>query len=513
MWFLSGIVMMYAGGMPRLAPQLRLERLPDLDLTRVRLTPQDAVDRAADGEGRAPRLQLLTVRDRPAYRVGAATVFADTGEVMDEASRAEARTIASRFMGLPEEAVRHDRTLTRIDQWTLGLSRSMPLEKFTIDDAEGTELYVRPATAEVVMHTTRRSRLLAWTGTIPHWLYVTALRENQPLWYRTVVWTSAAACLLAVMGLALAVIQFRRTRPLNLARAIPYSGWMRWHYVTGVVFGFFTLTFAFSGLLSMEPFAWTNATGLDVPREAFTGGPVDPATFGAVEPERWTAVLGGRAIKEIDLARIQDEHYYVVRLAPEDAEAVRRRERLHQPYYITGRVERDRVLVNARTFELRREAFDAGSLIARLQASLPDVPIVESEVLADYDSYYYSRGRQTPLPVLRVKFDDPAGTWVYIDPEMSQVLAAIHRLNRVERWLYNGLHSLDFAFWYNSRPAWDIGMLVLVLGGLTTTCLGLLTGLRRLRRRAVRVATAWPADPAPGAALAPPRAPSSANLS
>ena len=35
MWFLSGIVMIYAGGMPRLAPQLRLARLPHLDLSRV----------------------------------------------------------------------------------------------------------------------------------------------------------------------------------------------------------------------------------------------------------------------------------------------------------------------------------------------------------------------------------------------------------------------------------------------------------------------------------------------
>ena len=46
---------------------------------------------------------------------------------------------------------------------------------------------------------------------------------------------------------------------------------------------------------------------------------------------------------------------------------------------------------------------------------------------------------------------------------MSQVLAQIHRLNRVERWLYNGLHSLDFAFWYNS-PLWDIGMIALLPG-------------------------------------------------
>jgi hypothetical protein len=48
------------------------------------------------------------------------------------------------------------------------------------------------------------------------------------------------------------------------------------------------------------------------------------------------------------------------------------------------------------------------------------------------------------LPILRVKFTDPAGTWIYIDPEMSQVLASIHRLNRLERWLYNGLHGRVF---------------------------------------------------------------------
>jgi hypothetical protein len=262
---------------------------------------------------------------------------------------------------------------------------------------------------------------------------------------------------------------------------------MRWHYITGAVFGFFTLTWAFSGLLSMEPFAWTNATGLEVPRDTFTGGGIDPSRFGVV-----TAQFAGRAIKEVEFVRIQDEHYFVFRLAPENAEAAQRRERLHQPYYITGRVERDREMVNARTGELRSEPFAPESLLARLRTALPDVPILESELLTDYDSYYYSRGRQTPLPVFRVKFDDPARTWVYVDPEMSQVLATIHRLNRVERWFYNGLHSLDFAFWYNKRPLWDVGMIMLLLGGLTTTCLGLVMGLKRIGKRVARSSGGYP---------------------
>ena len=37
---------------------------------------------------------------------------------------------------------------------------------------------------------------------------------------------------------------------------------MRWHYITGVVFGVFTLTWVFSGMLSMEPFGWATNPGL-----------------------------------------------------------------------------------------------------------------------------------------------------------------------------------------------------------------------------------------------------------
>ena len=486
MWFASGIVMMYAGGMPRLTPQARLERLPELDLSRVRLQPADAAELAHSGAAAAPagtgRIKLLTVMDRPAYRVGSATVFADTGEILDGLSAAQARTIAAGFMDLPENQIHLVETLTSVDQWTLSHSRSLPLHRFRADDEDGTELYLQPASGEIVTLTTRRSRLLSWVGTIPHWLYFSALRQHQPLWYRIVVWTSAAACVLSLLGLVLGVTQFRKVRPFRLSSAIPYSGWMRWHYITGAVFGLFTLTWAFSGLLSMEPFEWTNARGVEVPADVFTGGTPDLARFPAVNATEWQRVLGGRGIKEVEFVRIQDEHYYVVRRTPHDSAAKRRAERLHQPYYVTGRAEQDRMLVNADSFEVRRQPFSAESLVLRLRAALPDVPIVAAELLTDYDSYYYSRGRQTPLPVLRVKFADPAETWVYVDPEMSQVLAQIPRLARVERWLYNGLHSLDFAFWYNKRPLWDIGMLALLLGGLTSSCVGLALGVKRLRR-------------------------------
>ena len=485
MWFATGITMMYVGGMPRLTPERRLASLPEIDLSQVKITAAEAAARAEYDP--PPSATLVNVMNRPAYRFGRpdpVTVFADTGELLAPIEAPAARRVAADFMRLPEDRVAFVETIVDTDQWTLGQAQP-PLHRFRVDDEEGTELYVAPGTADVVQLTTRRGRALAWVSTIPHWLYFSALRNNQPLWYRIVVWGSGLVCVAAVLGLALGVTQWRRRKPFDLSASIPYRGAMRWHYVTGVVFGVFTFTFAFSGLLSMEPFAWTSAPDLRIPREALTGGDLQLARFPAMQPEPWAALLGGRALKEVDFVRLQDEPYFVVR-STERAGAEVKRERLHQPYYITGRAERDRMVVAAGTLEPRQTPFTATSLETRVRAALPDVQVVETALLTEYDSYYYSRNGQAPLPVVRLKLDDPAETWVYIDPEMSQILSQVHRLSRVERWLYNGLHSLDFAFWYNRRPLWDIGMIVLLLGGLMTSGIGLVLGVRRIRRGAAR---------------------------
>src|SRR5438093_7638704 len=105
MWFVSGIAMIFARGMPSLTPDLRLERLPALDFAAVKLTPAEAVEKAQLDRPPA-RAALLMVMDRPAYRFsgrGAVTVFADTGEVLEEVGRPEAMKIAGRFMNVPEE--------------------------------------------------------------------------------------------------------------------------------------------------------------------------------------------------------------------------------------------------------------------------------------------------------------------------------------------------------------------------------------------------------------------------
>jgi uncharacterized iron-regulated membrane protein len=482
MWFATGITMMYVGGMPRLTPELRLERMTPVNLADVRLTPAAAAQRAEFGQPPA-RATLLSILGRPAYRFGGGgttIVYADNGEIADEFTRAQTREIAARFMRVPVEQVDFRGTIEESDQWTLGMSRALPLHKFAIADAAGSELYVSPISGDAAMLTTTRTRAYAWVSTIPHFLYFTSLRNNQPLWYRIVVWTSGIAAALAVVGLVLGVMLWRRGYG-TLSAAIPYSGWMRWHYVTGLVFGVFSVTWAFSGLVSMEPWAWTNQRGVELRPNALSGGQVELAAFRPMDAAVWAGLLEGAALKEVDFVRMQGEHFYIARRTFDEGRDLGKRERIHQPYQVGGRTDPERLIVSAATLTPRAEPFTPEQVVGRVKTAVPEAPVARYDLLTEYDSYYYSRRAQTPLPVVRIQFADPAQTWLYIDPALNQQLASIPKYARLERWLYNGLHSLDFGYLYQ-RPLWDIVMLVLLVGGLISSTIGLCLGFKRVVR-------------------------------
>src|SRR5262249_33266509 len=160
-----------------------------------------------------------------------------------------------------------------------------------------------------------------------------------------------------------------------------------WHYILGAIFGIFALTWVFSGLLSMEPFDWTNAEGLRVPPTALSGGPLEVSRFGPFDASAWAALRSGRALKEIELKRIQDRPYYVARYAEAPVPDAKR-ERLHQPYYVAGRARPESELVDATTLEPRRDPFSVESLLERLRTAVPGTAIAAQDLLGDYDSYY-----------------------------------------------------------------------------------------------------------------------------
>jgi hypothetical protein len=445
MWFGSGIAMIFARGMPSLTPELRLQRLPALDLGAVRLSPAAALEKA-QFDGVPSRATLLTIMGRPAYRFssrGSVTLFADTGDLLDQVGEREAMKIASAFTALPETRLHYVGEFNEPDQWTFEEARALPMHKIIADDEARTHLYVSEESAEVEVLTTRGSRALAWFAAIPHWMYFAPLRSHGEVWRQVVLWTSGIGAILALLGLLLAFTQY----------ATRYVGLMWWHYVTGVAFGVFTLTWVFSGLLSMEPFFWASGggTGNRIP-QALRGGPLNLDAFGQLP-------AAGADLKEIDFLRIQDE-----------------------PYFATHRTDSAPQLVSARSLEVRNELFSTDSLLARVRTGNEKVPVAESALLSDYDSYYHATGRHPPLPVLRVKFGDPDATWFYIDPRMSQVVGRFTRRERLQRWIYHGLHSLDFNFWYYQGWVWTSVMVILNLGGLVLSTIGVVIGIKRLLR-------------------------------
>src|SRR5262249_22538093 len=150
--FVSGIAMIFARGMPRLTPDVRLQRLPFLDLSAVKLPPGEALEKALL-ERPPNRVTLLTVMDRPAYRftVGRDTVtlFGDNGDILENVGPAEAMKIASRFMNLPESQLHYAGKLLQPDQWTLEERGVLPAHKIVADDASRTTLYISEESAEV----------------------------------------------------------------------------------------------------------------------------------------------------------------------------------------------------------------------------------------------------------------------------------------------------------------------------------------------------------------------------
>lgn len=456
MWFISGVVMMYTRGMPALSPERALELQSTVPVRDIRLSPRVALQ----GAGFSYDPQIVTVESlllRPAYRFdGDLTIFADDGELFAGIDEHSGRDVVATAFALPISRVRFTERLREPDQWTITESRHLPLLKYVLDDQPATMAYVSEATGELVLATDRVSRLLAWIGAIPHWIYFTSLRINQPAWYWTIIALSTIGCLVAVLGLVLTYTQFQRSTPFSLDKSIRYRGLMRWHYLSGAVFGLFVLTWLFSGLLSMNPFGWNDGPESVVDEVALSGGPPD---IDSIEVADIAAIPAAASLKRIEIRSAFGQLRFVTRHA--------------------GDVSR-RIFDKTGPVDLPGPDMP-DDIMARL-APAGGAVVSEAEWLHDYDDYYYDRERRRPLPVIRAVFDDPQETWAYIDPATGRIEKRVHRLARLNRWMFNGLHSLDFGFWYDKRPLWDAAVILLSVGGLATSSIGLILGLRRIRR-------------------------------
>ena len=463
-WFGSGIAMIYVR-MPAVTPAERFAHLPALDATKLHVPLSDAARIA--GATPAVPVQLTMLGDRPVYRFGGrspATVFADRLERLEHVDDERARLLAAAFAPGRATALRLVGTVTIPDQWTLQSRADLPLHQFQLGDQAGTTLYVSSRTGEVVMETTRNERLWAYVGPVAHWLYLPVLRRNGPLWTRVIIWLSIAGCLLCITGLVAGLwrvapwagFSVRRGRPMS-----PYVGWMKWHHYAGLVFGVITLTWTFSGLLSMGPFPLLSSEGVTADqRRALTGEP--PGLDGLSTSATRVAIDSASRMltpKELSLLTFRGSRYWI---ASEDP--IRR------------------VVVPVAHPETVVTSFARSEMEAIAREAIAGTPIKDLQWLDDYDDHYYDRQHLRPLPVLRARYADADGTWMYLDPSRGSIALVVRRRDRVNRWLYQGLHSFDFRWLRDRRPLWDVVLIMLSIGGIAGAATSLVPAWRRLRR-------------------------------
>ena len=119
-----------------------------------------------------------------------------------------------------------------------------------------------------------------------------------------------------------------------------------------------------------------------------------------------------------------------------------------------------------------------------VRAAWPNSEITELFAPQPDDSYGHLREGSLPPSAIRVVLDDADETWLHIDGSNGQILSVMDRSRRVYRWLFNGLHSLDFPGFVDRRPAWDMVMLSLLCLGFAFSVTAVMLGQKRLKRSA-----------------------------
>jgi len=496
-WFFSGVVLMYVQ-FPALTPSERITRLPALEFDKVQISADEAWH--CSGEADTPqRVRLNQIVDRPIYHFLTKkglwrSVYADTCAPLVDPTLAAAQpltatSVASANRHISGHVARVTETV-ELDQWTVSssLNAFRPLHIVTLDDAAGTELYVSSRTGEVVRDTDRFERGWNWVGAVTHWIYPVQLRQYPKLWRDVVVWISIPATIIALTGLILGVARFRWRGQFKSGHRTPYRGWTRWHHWFGLFFAVTTVTWIFSGLMSMNPFNIFSSKSPEAAlQQAWKGGvlalnyPVGDLKLAHLSARTMLA----NPIKEVE-SHIVAGATYLQFFDNWDSSAI---VNVLQPHAASREFGRKLLEGHARAVLTLPEAMTDPRAKESTKVETNELAAALTfEWLVEYDLYYYAQHTPKRLPVLRVKRNDHSGVWYHIQVASGALSERYDQSNRIQRWIYNGLHSWNFRPLWDHRPLWDVLVIVFSVGGFLLALTSVVISWRRLRHKLKRPA-------------------------
>jgi len=467
MWFLSGFVMIFHG-FPRVTEQNSIEKQQALS---KELQAMDSMLSVFPDTAALQSLSLDMHLDRPVFHLrGKAlppNIYADSLQAFEINARDAIPLTVAQWCAAP--VLRVD-TMRKLNQWIPfeRLKSELPIYKYTFADEEKHELYISSKTGKVLQYTNRKQRFWAWLGAIPHWVYFTSLRQHQTLWTNFVIWSSGISCIMCLSGIILGAKVFWRTRRKGFKP--PYKKlWYRWHYISGLAFGVFAITFAFSGLMSMTDLPhWMKKKPANAQQQPPPGrrgsnmqGSGRALQLEAFKLDYRTVVANIDGIKKIEWATHRQHPYYRISANGKTSHIDASDSASMRPFVLT------KEMINQ---ELKQHYGDS------INYTL--------ELITEYDNEYFARkASAAPLPVYRAKVSDEMNTSIYYNPEtLSQ--RRFDDNSRVRSFLYRGLHSLNFKF-LTDRPAlWYTVMFALLIGGTLLSLTGVVLSFKWIIRKA-----------------------------
>jgi hypothetical protein len=451
MWFASGIAMHFVPFPARSEPAHFKGSVP-IDPLEIAHGPAEAV--VASGIHDVLRVRLVGRSDQPIYLIsGPSQVRAlrarDLGdaEIHSEQAARDIAIAGARQRGLDASHAGTASVVT-YDQWTVSgdYDSDRPLFRISLNDNPGTDLYVSSATGDIALVTTRQMRLVNYVGSIAHWIYPTALRHHGHAWSALLWWLSLLATVGAGIGVIIGLTQLSRS---SRRAAPPYQGLQAWHYRFGLACAPFILSWIFSGWLSMDngrifsgnairagAIAIADSSGWDKLRSDELHS-VQP---GLTDIE-WFAFDGRIYRRTRDSAGVQG----LVPVAPDEDASAPPRTLLQQD--------------------------EMNAIARRLGGDCSNASVIAAD-----DAY--EPARTASEPIFRIACGE---VWFDIDGATGALVNRLDQSRRAWRWLFGGLHTLDFS-WLRQREWLRSALIVVLCGcGFVFSLTGAVLGWRRIR--------------------------------
>jgi hypothetical protein len=449
MWFASGIAMHFVPFPARSEPAHFKGSVP-IDPQEIAHGPAEAV--AASGIHDASRVRLVGRSDQPIYLISGpsqvralrARDLGDAGIHSEQAALAIAIAEA-RQRGLdPSHASAAG--LVTYDQWTVSgdYDSDRPLYRISLNDDPGTDLYVSSATGDIALVTTRQMRLLNYVGSIAHWIYPTALRHHGQAWNALVWWLSLLATIGASIGV---VIGLMRLGSSSRRAASPYRGLQAQHYRFGLVCAPFVLSWIFSGWLSMDN------------GRIFSGNTIRAGAVAIADSSAWNR-LRSDELHGLQAGSTEIEWFAF------DGRIYRRARDSAGGQQLVQAAPEEYANATPRA-SLQRNEMDA--VAKRLGGDCSGASVIAAD-----DAY------EAPSsdPMFRIACGE---VWFDINGATGALVNRLDPSRRAWRWLFGGLHTLDFS-WLRQREWLRSTLIVGLCGcGFVFSLTGVVLGWRRVR--------------------------------